>query len=98
MGKDLDEMEEVELDAVTITDEEGNSHDFAIIATFFIGDRDYVALCPILEDNLLDEEAITFYRCEGDEEDMELEEILDANELQLVMDTYEELCSEDELE
>ena len=98
MGKDLEEMEEVELDAVTITDEEGVERDYAIVSTFFLGACDYVALCPILEDGILDESTLLFYRCEGNDDDLELEEIESEEELDEVIRTYEELISEDELE
>ncbi|MBQ1490413.1 MAG: DUF1292 domain-containing protein [Blautia sp.] len=97
MGKDFeDDIEEVELDAVTIPDEQGVEHEYAIIANFFLGDRDYVALSPIRKDGMLEEETVLFYRCQGDEEDLELEDIESAEELALVMETYEELCSEED--
>ena len=97
MGKNLEnEIEEVELDAVTIPDEQGIEHEYAIIANFFLGETDYVALSPIREDGMLEEETVLFYRCQGDEENLELEDIESAEELSLVMETYEELCSEDD--
>ena len=93
---DLEEIEEVELDAVTITGPDGSEQDFAIVATFFLGTCDYVALCPIVDGAYLDEENLSFYRCEGDDENLELEEIDSEEEMRMVLETYEELCSEDD--
>ena len=93
-----EEYTEVELDAVTLTDQQGEEHDYAIVASFSLEDRDYVALCPITSGDLVDEEHTTFYRYEEEEDDgIVLEDIESPEELKLVMETYEELCSEEEL-
>ena len=54
MGKEYeDDFEEVELDSVTIPDEFGVPHEYAIVGEFFLGEMNYVALCPVLPDGIL---------------------------------------------
>ena len=90
------EYEQVELDVVTLTDEDGQDHDFAIDLVFELNNVTYVALCPVLEGDIVDGEEVIFYRYAEEGDEVILDD-LDDEEAELVAAEYETLCSEDEL-
>lgn len=99
-NRELEEFEEEELDSFTITDPDGVEHEFAIVASFSIGQTDYVAVRLVAGTRLV-EDKVYFYRYQetpGDPDSISLDEIESDEEMTLVCDTYEDLCSEGELE
>ena len=99
MGINEEELEEVELDIITLPGEDGKEIEYAVVGQFSLETADYVALCRVLEDAFLDEENVLFYRyVEEDGDNVTLEDIEDEEELTMVEDTFEDLCSEDDEE
>ena len=95
-GNDMETYEEVELDAITLTDENGEDHDYAIVLVFPVNDISYAALCPILDGDIVDMDDVTFYRFEEDDEEVSLDDIESEEEAETVAREYELLCSEED--
>ena len=96
MSDQKNEMEEVELDVVTLN-EDGVDKDYAICAIFELEGKDYAALCPIVDEDILDDSEVMFFRYTEDGDDIILGEIESEEEAQAVADEYEELCREEDL-
>ncbi|MBR2765021.1 MAG: DUF1292 domain-containing protein [Blautia sp.] len=94
----VNDYEEVELDAITLTLDDGTEQEFAIVAVFDLGDRDYCAICPIVDGDIVDEESITFFRYSEDGEEVTLDEIEDEDEYARVAQEYDILGEDDEAE
>lgn len=83
---------------VTLTDEEGNEHDFAVIDAFLIDEKRYAILLPAYEDEGKDDFDVDvegdayIFRVEIDEETGEeiLEEVEDSEEWERVALAWEE--------
>lgn len=89
-----DDYEEIELDVITLEDEDGNEKDFAIEFVFDVDGVTYASLCPINGD-IVDDEDISLWRYEEDEDGMvEISEIETDEEAEKVAKEYELLCSE----
>ena len=99
MGEINNENEEFEEDQIIITLEDGSEVNCDIIASFPVGDKDYVALLP---DRVLDgyeEDEVFLYRYESKgEDDIELFQIEDDEEFDMVADAFDELMDEEEFE
>ena len=80
----METYEEVELDAITLTDENGEDHDYAIVLVFPVNDISYAALCPILDGDIVDMDDVTFYRFEEDDEEVSLDDIESEEEAETV--------------
>ncbi len=90
-----EEYESVELDVVTLTDEDGKEEDYAVVLVFPVNDITYAALCPIVEGDIIDDENITFFRYAEEGDEVSLDD-LGEEEAELVAREYEMLCAEDE--
>ena len=90
-----EEYEEVELDAITLTLEDGTEQGFAIVAVFDLDGRDYCAICPIVDGDIVDEESITFFRYTEDGEEVTLDEIEDDDEYARVAEEFDILGADD---
>lgn len=90
-----DEDQEV----IVLTDEEGNEHEFTLIQTLEVDNKDYAILLPNgAGDNDEEEEAAIILRIDQDENDEDvLVEIEDEEEFERVADAWEELLDEDEV-
>ena len=95
MSRDnYEDYEEVELDVITLEDEDGNEKDFAIEFVFEVDGETYASLCPINGD-VVDDEDISLWRYEEDEDGMvEISEIETEEEAEKVAKEYELLCAE----
>ena len=85
-------------DVITLTDDAGNEHDFAVIDAFFVDERRYAILLPVYgeEDEAnfevdFEDDAYIF-RVEMDDEDGEeiLAEVDDEDEWKRVAEAWEE--------
>lgn len=65
-----------------------------IIASFPVGDKDYVALLPLEEVEGLSEDEILLYGYTRKGEDFELIEIQDDDEFDMVADAFDEMLDE----
>jgi hypothetical protein len=82
----VDELEEIM--TLTLEFEDGTEGDYAIILAFEVEGKDYMALMELEGDEIVDDE-IMFKRYEGDiEGELELFDIEDDDEIQLVLDIY----------
>lgn len=84
--------EEME-DTITLVFEDGEV-ECGIVASFPVGDKDYVALLPLEEvDGIAEDEILLYsYTKEGDE--FTLTEILDDDEFDQVADAFDELLDD----
>ena len=94
----VNEYEEVELDAITLTLDDGTEQEFAIVAVFDLDDQEYCAICPIVDGDIVDEESITFFRYGEDGEEVTLDEIEDEDEYARVSREFDILGEDDEEE
>lgn len=92
-------------DVVTLTDEAGNEHDFAVIDAFMVDERRYAILLPVYgeaeeeEDFSVDfEDDAYIFRVEMDDETGEetLSEVEDEDEWKRVAEAWEERLDEQE--
>ena len=93
--------EEIELDTVTLTLEDDSELECAILAIYPVGERDYIALMPLLDDGELDEEAdVLLYRYvdNGPDAEPDLENIEDDDEYERAADAFDELLDEEEFD
>ena len=93
--------EEIELDTVTLTLEDDSELECAILAIYPVGERDYIALMPLLDDGELDEEAdVLLYRYvdNGPDAEPDLENIEDDDEYGMAADAFDELLDEEEFD
>jgi uncharacterized protein YrzB (UPF0473 family) len=93
--------EEIELDTVTLTLEDDSELECAILAIYPVGERDYIALMPLLDDGELDEEAdVLLYRYvdNGPDAEPDLENIEDDDEYEMAADAFDELLDEEEFD
>ncbi len=94
-----EEYEDEDEDTVTITLEDGSEVNCDIIATFPIGDKDYIALLPDRVIDGYDEDDVYLYRYEKDKDgDIELFDIEDDDEFEAVADRFDELMDEEEFD
>ena len=90
-----EEYESVELDVVTLIDEDGKEEDYAVVLVFPVNDITYAALCPIIDGDVIDDENVMFFRYAEEGDEVSLDD-LEEDEAELVAREYEMLCSEDE--
>ena len=91
-----EEMEEVELDVVTLI-EDGAEKDYAVCCVFEVEGEDYAALCPIVEGDIVDDTEVMFFHYKEEGDEVILGEIETEEEAQAIAEEYEELCREEEL-
>lgn len=80
-------------DTVTLTLDDDEVVECAIIEVFPAGDRQYIALLPLDDDGEQATDEVFLYRYidNGGEKDPDLENIEDDNEYELVADAFDEL-------
>ncbi|MBP3506566.1 MAG: DUF1292 domain-containing protein [Lachnospiraceae bacterium] len=84
--------EEME-DTITLVFED-TQVECGIIASFPVGDKDYVALLPLEEVEGLSEDEILLYGYTRKGDDFELIEIQDDDEFDMVADAFDEMLDE----
>lgn len=80
---------------VSVVDEDGTEHIFEELDSLELGDKEYVALLPIYDDDVMDEESeliILLRNYEGD--DIFLEPIEDEEEFMRIGQLFEERLSD----
>lgn len=90
-----DEEEEYEPLIVSVVDEDGTEHTFEELDTIELDDKEYVALLPIYDDDVTDEEGeliILLRNYDGD--DIYLEPIEDEAEFMRIGQMFEERLSD----
>lgn len=80
-------------DTITIYLENGEI-ECGIIASFPLGDKDYVALLPLEEVEGLSEDEILLYAYTKDGNELNLIEITDEDEFDRVADTFDEMLDD----
>ena len=95
MYEENEEPEEGE--TVTLTDEEGNEHEFEIIQVLKVDDKDYAILIPV-DVAGADEEGAVILRVEDENGEAVLVEIDDDEEFERVCEAWDEMEAEDSLE
>ena len=87
-------------DIVTVCLDDGTAMDCAVIAVFPAGERDYVALLP-LEDQDAEEGEVFLYRFSvngENEDDIQLDNIESDEEFEIVSDAFDELLDSEEFD
>ena len=87
-------------DIVTVCLDDGTEMDCAVIAVFPAGERDYVALLP-LEDQDAEEGEVFLYRVSvngENEDDIQLDNIESDEEFEIVSDAFDELLDSEEFD
>lgn len=91
----MTEHEHEQDEVITLVDEEGAEHDFAVIDIIEVDDSEYAILLPVEEEN---NEAIIL-KFDHDEDGNELlVDIEDDEEWEKVSDAWEEMIAEEDME
>jgi len=103
VNETLDEMEEDQLEMITLNMEDGSSVDCAVLGIFEIEEQDYIALLPLSEDLIETNESEGFiFRYSEDEEGLPvLDPIEDDEEFAMVSEVLDEIMEitvEEEIE
>jgi len=100
LPEDPDEEFEEDIQIISLTLEDDTELDCMVASIFDVNDREYIALVPVDEEGEpTDPDSILFYRYDGtDEENPVLDNIEDDDELESVLDRFEELLDEMEFE
>ena len=80
-------------DTITLSLDQGDV-ECAIMASFPIGDKDYVALLPLSKVEGVEEDEVLLYSYTREGEEFQLQEITDEDEFELVADTFDEMLDE----
>lgn len=92
------EGEETDESVVVLMDEEGRESSFRILLdSLFVGDRQYVVLMPIEEEDSLEPEIVILRVDEGEDGESTLSTIDDDDEWEEVLKAFEEMELEGEL-
>ncbi len=100
MNEDLnnlmnDEEEEYEPLIVSVVDEDGTEHTFEELDTIELDDKEYVALLPIYDEDVTDEEGeLIILQRNYDGDDIYLEPIEDEAEFMRIGQMFEERLSD----
>lgn len=96
-GKDDYPIDEEEV--ITLTDEDGEDHDFVFLDVIQVDEKEYAVLMPADGDGDEDEDDAVILRMETDENgESALVAIEDDDEWQKVLDAWEQLGGEDDEE
>ena len=91
-----DHSHEEEEMTVTLTLDDGTELDCAVVSIFPAGDKEYIALLPMTDDQ---DGEVYLYRFSVDEDDNPtLENIEDDDEYEIVADAFDELLDTEEFE
>lgn len=80
-------------DTLTLCLDQGDV-ECAIMASFPIGEKDYVALLPLSKVEGVEEDEVLLYSYTREGEEFQLQEITDEDEFELVADTFDEMLDE----
>jgi hypothetical protein len=80
-------------DTITLSFENGEV-ECAIMASFPVNNKDYIALLPLSKIDGLDDDEILLYSYTRQGEEFDLQEITDEDEFDLVADTFDEMLDE----
>lgn len=94
------EIEDVEMDTVTLNFDDGKSQECGIVAIYPAANNQYIALMPLDDNGEQLGEDIYLYRYigNGDDEEPSLENIEDDEEYEIASDAFDELLDEWEFE
>jgi len=103
VDEELDEMEEEQLEMITLNMEDGSEVNCAVLGIFEVEEQDYIALLPLNEEMLETNESEGFiFRYSEDEEGLPvLDPIEDDDEFEMVstvLDEIMEITVEEEVE
>ena len=96
MTYNKDDLELEEMDVVTLN-EDGVDKEYAICSVFEVEGEVYAALSPIVDDDVVDDEEVMFFRYQEEGDEVILDEIESDEELEAIVEEYEELCKEEDL-
>lgn len=94
--KDLHEPFADDDDVITLTDEEGQDHDFVVVDVIEVRSKEYAILLPYEAADDEEAEAVILRVEKSPDGDDQLVEIEDENEWQAVVDAYEAVLDADE--
>ena len=90
-----DEMDGEEM-TVTLTLDDGKELDCVVLTIFPAGDKEYIALLPIEDEEAEDGEVYLYRYTEDEDGQPNLENIEDDDEYEIVADAFDELLDEQE--
>lgn len=90
-----DEMDGEEM-TVTLTLDDGKELECVVLTIFPAGDKEYIALLPIEDEEAEDGEVYLYRYTEDEDGQPNLENIEDDDEYELVADAFDELLDEQE--
>lgn len=96
--ENLNSEEEMDLGIITLTLDDNTELDCAILAIFPVGEKDYIALLPLGEEEDDDEVLIYRFIDKGDDADPEIENIDDDDEYDAAADAFDEILDEMEFD
>lgn len=91
-------MDEFEEGTVTLTLDDGKEVECGIVAIFPVGDRDYIALLPLDDEEAAEGEVYLYQYFEDPEGEPSLGNIEDDEEYEAAADAFDELMDEGEYE
>ena len=93
MNQDIKNREPDGEDTITLSLETGDV-ECAIMASFPVDRKDYVALLPLSPIDGIEEDEILLYSYTKNDDEIELGEITDEEEFEIVADAFDELLDE----
>ena len=90
-----DEMDGEEM-TVTLTLDDGKELECVVLTIFPAGDKEYIALLPIEDEEAEDGEVYLYRYTEDEDGQPNLENIEDDDEYEIVADAFDELLDEEE--
>lgn len=98
MGKSTNDFAEDEIVTVTLTLDDDEVKECAVLTIYEAGDREYIALLPIDEDGEPESDDVYLYRYEEVNGEPTLDNIEDDEEYEIAADAFDELLDEQEFE
>ena len=96
--KNLNQEDNEEM-TVTLTLDDGKELECVVLSIFPAGDKEYIALLPIEEEEDDEEGEVYLYRYSEDEDGQpNLENIEDDDEYEIVADAFDELLDDEEFD
>ncbi len=96
--KDMGDFLPNEEDTVTLSLDDGTELECAVLAVFPAGDRDYIALLPLDEEEGEEGEVFLYRFSEDEDGEIALDNIEDDEEYEQVADAFDELLDSEEFD
>ena len=97
-GNNEEYMNDFEEGTVTLSLDDGRDVECGIVAVFPVGERNYIALLPLNDDEAAEGEVYLYQYFEDADGEPSLGNIEDDEEYEAVADAFDELMDEDEYE